>query len=169
MWCSAMLPLPSHHCSTTCVVSYTSAASHPASHSHSSPPFFPPLQVATLRESSADFRKFYVHSGTSVLPLRAESKEDRWVWMQALQTSKGSWEGMTPAEASALKRDAAARIVAQDEQFMAHLLEVRVRVGRQEWGLSGGRGRQGQLLEPRERVAGCQGLRKPAAASCLCH
>lgn len=83
------------------------------------------LQVATLRESSADFRKFYVHSGTSVLPLRAESKEDRWVWMQALQTSKGSWEGMTPAEASALKRDAAARIVAQDEQFMAHLLEVK--------------------------------------------
>jgi hypothetical protein len=126
--------------------------------------------VATLRESSADFRKFYVHSGTSVLPLRAESKEDRWVWMQALQTSKGSWEGMTPAEASALKRDAAARIVAQDEQFMAHLLEVREgEGGRQEGEVSGGRGRQGQLLEPRERVAGCQGLRKPAAASCLCH
>lgn len=44
------------------------------------------LQVASLRESNADYRKFYVHSGTSTLTLRAESKEDRWVWMQALQT-----------------------------------------------------------------------------------
>ena len=81
-------------------------------------------QVATLRESGADFRKFYVHSGTSTLTLRAESKEDRWVWLQALQTSKGSWEGMTPAEASALKRDAAARIISQDEAFMTYLGEV---------------------------------------------
>ncbi len=47
-------------------------------------------QVATLRESNADYRKFYVHSGTSTLTLRAESKEDRWVWMQALQTR---WAG----------------------------------------------------------------------------
>lgn len=83
------------------------------------------LQVATLRESNADYRKFYVHSGTSTLTLRAESKEDRWVWMQALQTSKGSWEGVTPAEASALKRDAAARIVTQDEVFMSFLQEVK--------------------------------------------
>ncbi len=43
------------------------------------------LQVASLRESNADYRKFYVHSGTSTLTLRAESKEDRWVWLQALQ------------------------------------------------------------------------------------
>ena len=81
-------------------------------------------QVATLRESGADFRKFYVHSGTSTLTLRAESQEDRWVWLQALQTSKGSWEGMTPAEASALKRDTAARILSQDEAFMTYLGEV---------------------------------------------
>lgn len=179
--------------------------------------------MATLRESNADYRKFYVHSGTSTLTLRAESKEDRWVWMQALQTrwgghgggwclvdgslggtassstrprvsllrfsrnwlaaplgkqlflpppawgarataasvlpmacrpglldallgcpapephrtrllpppppprsccSKGSWEGVTPAEASALKRDAAARIVTQDEVFMSFLQEA---------------------------------------------
>ncbi|EFN52750.1 hypothetical protein CHLNCDRAFT_138340 [Chlorella variabilis] len=83
------------------------------------------LQVASLRESNADYRKFYVHSGTSTLTLRAESKEDRWVWMQALQTCKGSWEGMTPAEASALKRDAGASIVSQDERFMARLQEVK--------------------------------------------
>lgn len=56
------------------------------------------LQVATLRESNADYRKFYVHSGTSTLTLRAESKEDRWVWMQALQTRWGGVAGaaMTP-------------------------------------------------------------------------
>lgn len=49
-------------------------------------------QVATLRYSNADHRKFYVHSGTSTLTLRAETKEDRWVWMQALQTRCG-WMG----------------------------------------------------------------------------
>lgn len=38
--------------------------------------------------------------------------------------SKGSWEGVTPAEASALKRDGAERIVTQDEAFMMHLQEV---------------------------------------------
>jgi hypothetical protein len=48
------------------------------------------LQVANLRESNADYRKFYVHSGTSTLQLRAESKEDRWVWMQALQLRWGA-------------------------------------------------------------------------------
>lgn len=32
---------------------------------------------------------------------------------------------MTPAEASALKRDASARILTGDERFLAHLAEVR--------------------------------------------
>lgn len=54
------------------------------------------LQVASLRESNADYRKFYVHSGTSTLTLRAESKEDRWVWMQALQTWCAAREGGVP-------------------------------------------------------------------------
>lgn len=45
--------------------------------------------------------------------------------------SKGSWEGVTPAEASALKRDGAERIITQDEAFMTHLQEVgRRRLGR---------------------------------------
>lgn len=86
------------------------------------------LQVSSFRESNADYRKFYVHSGTSTVLLRAESKEDRWVWMQALQSSKGSWEGMTPTEASALKRDQAERIVAQDEVFIAFLQEVKAKL-----------------------------------------
>lgn len=55
------------------------------------------LQVASLRESNADYRKFYVHSGTSTLTLRAESKEDRWVWMQALQNRCGSRAAALPA------------------------------------------------------------------------
>lgn len=32
------------------------------------------LQVSTLRESSADYRKFYIHTGTATISLRAESK-----------------------------------------------------------------------------------------------
>lgn len=63
-------------------------------------------QVATLRESNADYRKFYVHSGTSALTLRAESKEDRWVWMQALQTW---WVGGDVGGARAALRAAPSR------------------------------------------------------------
>jgi len=39
--------------------------------------------------------------------------------------SKGAWEGVTPAEASAPKRDGSERIITQDEAFMTHLQEVR--------------------------------------------
>ena len=43
------------------------------------------VQVSTLRASNADPRKFYVNSGMKVVSLRAESKEDLWVWMSALR------------------------------------------------------------------------------------
>eukprot|EP00239_Pterosperma_sp_CCMP1384_P003102 CAMPEP_0197851626 /NCGR_PEP_ID=MMETSP1438-20131217/18476_1 /TAXON_ID=1461541 /ORGANISM="Pterosperma sp., Strain CCMP1384" /LENGTH=824 /DNA_ID=CAMNT_0043465293 /DNA_START=243 /DNA_END=2717 /DNA_ORIENTATION=+ len=46
------------------------------------------LRVASHRESSADHKKFYVHSGTKTLQLRAESREDRWQWLEALQSCK---------------------------------------------------------------------------------
>lgn len=41
-----------------------------------------------------------------------------------MRCSKGSWEGVTPAEASALKRDTTERIVTQDEAFMSFLQEA---------------------------------------------
>ncbi|XP_024526825.1 oxysterol-binding protein-related protein 1B isoform X1 [Selaginella moellendorffii] len=46
------------------------------------------LKVCSLRESKSDDRKFYIYTGTKTLHLRAESKEDRTAWMDALRTSK---------------------------------------------------------------------------------
>eukprot|EP00850_Spirogloea_muscicola_P023415 SM000354S13410 [mRNA] locus=s354:37052:41462:- [translate_table: standard] len=46
------------------------------------------LQVSTLRPSNADEKKFYVDSGTRTLHLRAECKEDRMAWLEALSVSK---------------------------------------------------------------------------------
>ena len=76
----------------------------------SSPARLPParmevhMQVGSVRDSNADGRKFYVHSGTATLPLRAETQEDRWVWSQALRSAKGAWDGLSPAAAGALRR-----------------------------------------------------------------
>ncbi|KAJ7517667.1 hypothetical protein O6H91_21G034300 [Diphasiastrum complanatum] len=46
------------------------------------------LKVASLRESKLDDKKFYIYTGTKTLHLRAESKEDRTAWLDALQSSK---------------------------------------------------------------------------------
>lgn len=62
------------------------------------------MQVGSVRDSNADGRKFYVHSGTTTLTLRAESQEDRWVWREALRSAKGAWNGLSPAAAGALRR-----------------------------------------------------------------
>ena len=42
------------------------------------------VQVATLRESSSDYRKFYIHTGTTTLSLRAETTWVGWT---------GGWDG----------------------------------------------------------------------------
>ena len=60
------------------------------------------MQVGTVRESSADGRKLYVHSGTTTLTLRAETQDDRWVWAHALRAAKGAWDGLSPMAAGAL-------------------------------------------------------------------
>lgn len=46
------------------------------------------VQVCQVRESKADVTKFYVDSGTSVLELRGETQDDRWVWIDAIQEAK---------------------------------------------------------------------------------
>ncbi|KAJ7514632.1 hypothetical protein O6H91_23G053100 [Diphasiastrum complanatum] len=46
------------------------------------------LKVASLRESKSDDKKFYIYTGTKTLHLRAESKEDRTAWLDALRSSK---------------------------------------------------------------------------------
>ncbi|CAI5502473.1 unnamed protein product [Closterium sp. Naga37s-1] len=46
------------------------------------------LSVSSLRESQSDERKFYVFSGTKTLDLRAESRDDRGLWLDLLQAAK---------------------------------------------------------------------------------
>lgn len=76
----------------------------------SSPARLPPprmevhMQVGSVRDSNADGRKFYVHSGTTLLTLKAETQEDRWMWTEALRSAKGAWDGLSPAVAGALRR-----------------------------------------------------------------
>uniref|UniRef100_A0A1D1ZMT1 PH domain-containing protein n=1 Tax=Auxenochlorella protothecoides TaxID=3075 RepID=A0A1D1ZMT1_AUXPR len=82
------------------------------------------LQVAGVRESAADYRKFYIHTGMQTVALRAESTEDRWVWSEALRAAKGAWQGLTPSEAGALARDNEDRILSGDDVFLQYLSTV---------------------------------------------
>jgi len=47
------------------------------------------LQVANCRTSNVDVKKFYLHSGLSNVPLRAESRDDRRAWLSAILAGKG--------------------------------------------------------------------------------
>ncbi|CAA0840844.1 Oxysterol-binding protein-related protein 1C [Striga hermonthica] len=46
------------------------------------------LKVSSIRESRSDDRRFSIFTGTKRLHLRAESREDRMAWMEALQAVK---------------------------------------------------------------------------------
>jgi hypothetical protein len=46
------------------------------------------MMLASIRESAADEKKFYVHTGTKTLHLRAQSREDRAQWLQQLRLAK---------------------------------------------------------------------------------
>lgn len=46
------------------------------------------LKVASIRESKSDDKKFSIYTGTKRMHLRAESREDRVKWMEALQAVK---------------------------------------------------------------------------------
>ncbi|OAE34742.1 hypothetical protein AXG93_2528s1070 [Marchantia polymorpha subsp. ruderalis] len=46
------------------------------------------LAVSSLRESKSDDKKFYIYTGTKTLHLRAETKEDKIIWLEALQAAK---------------------------------------------------------------------------------
>lgn len=45
-------------------------------------------QVSSIRESRTDDRRFSIFTGTKRLHLRAETPEDRILWMEALQAVK---------------------------------------------------------------------------------
>ncbi|KAL6512070.1 Oxysterol-binding protein-related protein 1C [Orobanche gracilis] len=56
------------------------------------------LKVSSIRESRSDDKRFSIFTGTKKLHLRAESREDRLTWMEALQTVKDMFPRMSNSE-----------------------------------------------------------------------
>ncbi|CAI9114591.1 OLC1v1015347C1 [Oldenlandia corymbosa var. corymbosa] len=56
------------------------------------------LQVSTIRESKSDDRRFSIFTGTKRLHLRAETRDDRIAWMEALQAVKDMFPRMSNSE-----------------------------------------------------------------------
>lgn len=104
------------------------ANAHPPS-SHLPPPRTEVhMQVGYVRESKSDGRKFHVETGSKLtLTLRAETTDDRWVWVNALRSAKGAWDGMTPTAAGALTRvtpPSAGHAPAVEESAVLRRMEV---------------------------------------------
>lgn len=72
------------------------------------------LQVANVRESHTDSRKLYLGTGTQEIQLRAETQEDRWVWIEALKAAIGSWQGLSAAESASLNQQLSDWTLQQD-------------------------------------------------------
>ncbi|KAF8643212.1 hypothetical protein HU200_066936 [Digitaria exilis] len=56
------------------------------------------LKVSTVRESRSDDRRFSIFSGTKTLHLRAETREDRAAWLEALRATKDMFPRMSSSE-----------------------------------------------------------------------
>ncbi|KAI4366584.1 hypothetical protein MLD38_022445 [Melastoma candidum] len=56
------------------------------------------LKVSSIRESRSDDRRFSIYTGTKRLHLRAESREDRIAWMEALQAVKDMFPRISNSE-----------------------------------------------------------------------
>ncbi|KEH34851.1 OSBP(oxysterol-binding protein)-related protein 1C [Medicago truncatula] len=56
------------------------------------------LKVSTIRESKSDDKRFSVFTGMKRLHLRAESREDRVAWMEALQAVKDMFPRISNSE-----------------------------------------------------------------------
>lgn len=56
------------------------------------------LQVSTIRESKSDDKRFSVFTGTKRLHLRADTREDRLSWTEALQAVKDMFPRMSNSE-----------------------------------------------------------------------
>lgn len=46
------------------------------------------LKVSSIRKSKSDDKKFYIFTGTKTLHLRAETRDDRAIWLDSLQAAK---------------------------------------------------------------------------------
>ncbi|XP_010272886.1 PREDICTED: oxysterol-binding protein-related protein 1C-like [Nelumbo nucifera] len=56
------------------------------------------LKVSSIRESKSDDKRFSIFTGTKRLHLRAETREDRAAWMDALQAVKDMFPRMSNSE-----------------------------------------------------------------------
>lgn len=56
------------------------------------------LKVSSIRESRSDDKRFSIFTGTKRLHLRADTREDRMAWMEALQAVKGMFPRMSNSE-----------------------------------------------------------------------
>ncbi|RWR92833.1 oxysterol-binding protein-related protein 1C isoform X1 [Cinnamomum micranthum f. kanehirae] len=56
------------------------------------------LKVSSIRESRSDDKRFSIFTGTKRLHLRADSREDRAAWMEALQAVKDMFPRMSNSE-----------------------------------------------------------------------
>lgn len=54
--------------------------------------------MASIRESKSDDRRFSIFTGTKRMHLRAESREDRVTWVEALQAVKELFPRMSNSE-----------------------------------------------------------------------
>lgn len=55
-------------------------------------------KVSSIRESRSDDKRFSIFTGTKRLHLRAETREDRIAWMEALQAIKDMFPRMSNSE-----------------------------------------------------------------------
>lgn len=56
------------------------------------------LKVSSIRESRSDDKRFSIYTGTKRLHLRAETREDRMAWVDALQAVKDMFPRMSNSE-----------------------------------------------------------------------
>lgn len=56
------------------------------------------MQVSSIRESKSDDKRFSIFTGTKRLHLRAETRDDRAAWMDALQAVKDMFPRMSNSE-----------------------------------------------------------------------
>lgn len=78
------------------------------------------LQVSSIRKSSSDDRRFYIFTGTKTLHLRAESKEDRCAWLDALFAAKDYFPRRAPKQ---VVRPPSTEIGISTERLRNRLLE----------------------------------------------
>lgn len=56
------------------------------------------MQVSSIRESKSDDKRFSIFTGTKRLHLRAETRDDRVAWMDALQAVKDMFPRLSNSE-----------------------------------------------------------------------